>query len=171
MGEGRYSPDMPEPRGKAVQITMFVDASHAANLITRQSRTGVLIFVNRAPIIWYSKKQNSIETSSFGSEFMALKTGVEMLEALRYKLRMMGVPLDGYAHVKVDNMSVVKNSSVPESTLKKKSNSIAYHYVRSKCAADIIRVAYENTKTNLSDMLTKAQSGPVRKELASKVMF
>jgi len=171
MGEGRYSPDMPEPRGKAVQITMFVDASHAANLITRQSCTGVLIFVNRAPIIWYSKKQNSIETSSFGSEFMALKTGVEMLEALRYKLRMMGVPLDGYAHVKVDNMSVVKNSSVPESTLKKKSNSIAYHYVRSKCAADIIRVAYENTKTNLSDMLTKAQSGPVRKELASKVMF
>jgi hypothetical protein len=50
--------EMPEPRGKEVQITMFVDASHAANMVTRQSRTGVLIYVNRAPILWYSKKQN-----------------------------------------------------------------------------------------------------------------
>ena len=50
---------------------------------------------------------------------------------------MMGIPLDGYAHIKVDNMSVVRNTSVPESTLKKKSNSIAYHYVREKCAADV----------------------------------
>jgi hypothetical protein len=48
--------EMPEPRGKEVQITMFVDASHAANVVTRQSRTGVLIYVNRAPILWYSKK-------------------------------------------------------------------------------------------------------------------
>ena len=76
-----------------------------------------------------------------------------------------------YAHVKVDNMPVVKNSSVPELTLKKKSNSIAYHYCRSKAAADVIRISYENTKSNLSDMLTKTQSGPIRKELASKVMF
>ena len=78
-------PDMPEPRGKAVQITMFVDASHAANVVTRQSRTGVLIFVNRAPILWFSKKQTTIETSSFGSEFQALKVGIELLLGLRYK--------------------------------------------------------------------------------------
>jgi hypothetical protein len=157
--------------GKAVKITMFVDASHAANLVTRQSRSGVLIFVQRAPIVWHSKKQNSIETSTFGSEFMALKTGVELLEALRYKLRMMGVPIERYTQVKVDNVSVVNNTSVPESTLKKKSNSIAFHYVRSKCAADVCRISYKSTKTNLADMLTNAQSGPVRQNLASNVMF
>jgi len=83
-------PDMPEALGLAVELTMFVDASHATNLVTRQSRTGVLIYVNKAPIVCYSKKQNSIETSSFGSEFMALKTGVELLEGLIYKLKMMG---------------------------------------------------------------------------------
>ena len=162
---------MPEPRGKEVQITMFVDASHAANVVTRQSRTGVLIYVNRAPILWYSKKQNSIETSTFGSEFMALKTGVELLEGLRYKLRMMGIGMDGHAHVRVDNMSVVHNSSLPESTLKKKSNSIAYHYVRSKVAAGIARIAYEPTGSNLADMLTKIQPGPVRQRLAQKVLY
>lgn len=162
---------MPKPPGKSVTVTMFVDASHAANLIRRQSRTGVLIFINHAPILWYSKKQNSVETSSFGSEFMALKTGMELLEALQYKLRMIGVPIDGYAHVRVDNMSVVRNSSVPESTLQKKSNSIAYHYVQSKCAADVARIAYESTKTNLADMLTKVQVGHVRLALARGVMY
>jgi Fe-S-cluster containining protein len=164
-------PDMPEPRGKEVQITMFVDASHAANVITRQSRTGVLIFVNRAPILWFSKKQSTIETSSFGSEFQALKVGMELLIGLRYKIRMMGVPLEGYAHVKVDNMSVVKNTSVPESQLKKKSNSIAYHFVRQQVAADIARISYEPTNTNLADMLTKVQPGTTRQRLARMVMF
>jgi len=163
--------DTPEPLGQQVELVMFVDASHAANLVTRQSRTGVLIYVNKAPIIWYSKKQNSVETSSFGSEAQALKTGVELLEGLRYKLRMMGVPMSGYCHTCVDNMSVVNNASIPESTLKKKSNSIAYHYVRSKSAADIIRVAYENTKTNIADMLTKVHSGPIRQRLVDMVMY
>jgi len=162
---------MPEALGLGVELTMFVDASHATNLVTRQSRTGVLIYVNKAPIIWISKKQNSIETSSFGSEFMTLKTGVELLEGLIYKLQMMGVPIEGYCHTCVDNMSVVNNMSVPESVLKKKSNSIAYHYVRSKCAEDILRITYENRKTNLADILTKVQVGSTKKAFWDKIMF
>ena len=106
---------MPEPLGEPVQLNVFVDSDHAGDTVTRRSRTGVIIFVNKAPpIIWYSKKQGSIETSSFGSEFMAMKTAVEMTEGLRYKLRMMGVPLDGPANVMADNMSVVKNTSTSE---------------------------------------------------------
>jgi len=158
-------PDMPEALGLEVELTMFVDASHATYLITRQSRTGVPIYVNKAPIIWFSKKQNSIETSSFGSEFMALKTG------LIYKLQMMGVPVEGYCHTCVDNMSVVNNTSVPESVLKKKSNSIAYHYVRSKCAEDVLRITYENMKTNLADILTKVQVEATKKSFRNKIMF
>jgi len=122
---------MPKALGEPVRLTMFVDASHASNVVTRQSRTGVFIYVNSALVMWYSKKQNSIETSSFGSEFMALKTGVEMLEGLRFKLQMMGVPIEGYCHTFADNNSVVCNGSMPESTLRKKSNSVAYNYVRS----------------------------------------
>jgi hypothetical protein len=93
----------PTPLGKAVQMIAFVDADHAGDLLTRQSRTGVLIYFNRAPILWYSKKQACIETSTFGSEFMALKTAVELVRGLRYKCRMMGLPLEGYTHKRVDN--------------------------------------------------------------------
>lgn len=53
---------------------------------------------------------------------------------------MMGVPLEDPAFVKGDNLSVIKNSSIPESVLKKKSNSVAYHYVRERVAMGIIEV-------------------------------
>ena len=68
-------------------------------------------------------------------------------------------------------MSVVRNTSVPESQLKKKSNSIAYHFVRQQVAADVGRISYEPTDTNLADMLTKVQSGTKRYELARHVMY
>ena len=163
-------PDMPEPLGKEVQVTAFCDSDHAGDKVTRRSRTGVLIFINRAPIIWHSKKQNSIETSSFGSEFTALKVCVELCEGLRYKLRMMGVPLDGPSVIKADNQSVINNSSIPESVLKKKSNSIAYHYVRERAAMGVCHVSYEPTDTNLADALTKIQAGPVRQRLMKCVL-
>jgi hypothetical protein len=140
--------NMPDPRGKPVQMICFVDADHAGDQVTRRSRTGVLLYLNRSPILWSSKKQGSIETSTFGSEFMALKTAVDMVMGMRYTLRMMGIPIDGHKHMRVDNMSVVKNTSFPESTLKKKSNSIAYHYVREAVAAGIIKIGYETSQTN-----------------------
>ena len=55
-------------------MTAFVDASHAANRVTRRSHTGYIIFINRAPILWFSKRQSTVETSTFTSEFIAMKT-------------------------------------------------------------------------------------------------
>ena len=147
------------------------DSDHAGDTVTRRSRTGVLIFVNSAPILWYSKKQNSIETSTFGSEFSALKTAVELTEGILYKLRMMGVPVELPAYIKGDNMSLIKNSSIPESTLKKKSNSIAYHFVRERAAMGHIYVSYEKSESNASDCLTKIQSGNVRRALVQEFLY
>jgi len=127
---------MPAPRGLFVETTAYVDASHAANRKTRRSHTGYVIFVNRAPVIWYSKKQNTIEASTFGSEYIAMKECVEAITHLRFKLRMCGIPLsDEPTQVFCNNESVVKNSSQVESVLNKKHNSIAYHYVRWNVAA------------------------------------
>ena len=163
--------DMPEPRGKGLQMTVFVDSDHAGDLVNRRSRTGVLIFCGRSPIVFHTKKQGSIESSSFGSELSAMKTAVELTEGLRYKLRMMGVPIEEPAFVKADNMSVVHNCSNPASMLKKKSNSIAYHYVRERCAAGVCNISYVPTAENVADMLTKSQPGPVRKRLAEMVLY
>ena len=125
----------PEPRGKSLDLRMWVDSDHAGDKMTRQSRTGYFIFLNTALIDWLSKNQVTIESSVFGAEFIAMKTGVEALRGIRYKLRMMGVPLTGPTFIYGDNMYVIYNTSRPESTLNKKSNSICYHAVRKAVAS------------------------------------
>ena len=127
--------------------------------------------MNRAPIIWYSKRQNTVETSTFGSEFVALKISVELIEALRYKLRMFGIPIDGPTNVVCDNEAVTKNTIHPESTLKKKHNAIAYHRAREAVAAGTIRVTKEDGKTNLADVLTKPLPQITREYLGDKFMY
>ena len=65
-------PNMPKPRGNKVKMMTFVDSDHAGNLATRHLQTGILIFLNKAPVVWFSKWQNTVETSTFGSEFVAM---------------------------------------------------------------------------------------------------
>ena len=163
--------DAPPARGLPVQMTCCVDSNHAGDEVNRRSRTGVLIFCNSSPILWHGKKQTSIETSSFGSEFSAMKTGVELVEGLRYKLRMLGVGLDGPTYVRADNMSVVHNSSNPASQLKKKCHSVAYHYTRERCCSGACCVSFVPSAHNLVDMLTKSQPGDVRRQLTNQVLF
>jgi hypothetical protein len=93
--DANYQMTPPHPsRGKMVSMQCFVDADHASNRVTR-SQTGIVIFLNRAPIVWYSKRQNAVESSTFGSKFIVMKSAVEMLQALGYKLQSFGIPIDG----------------------------------------------------------------------------
>ncbi len=162
--------NMPEARGEAIDLNVFVDADHAGNKVTRRSHTGIIIFCNLSPILWYSKRQNTVETSTFGSEFIALRIAVELIESLRYKLRMFGIPLRGPARVFCDNEAVVKSSSNPEATLKKKHCSIAFHRVREAVAAGKVLVYYEGTDTNLADLLTKPLNAYKRTKLISGIL-
>ena len=146
---------MPEARGLEVIVTGFVDANHAGNKSDCKSKTGVLIFVNKTLIHWYSKKQNTVESSTFGAEFCVVKTALEIIEDLRYKLRMFSILIDGPANVYCDNEAVYKNTSIPESVLKKKHHSIAYHRCRKAVAANTMRIAKQGTEKNLADLFTK----------------
>ena len=111
--------------------------------------------MNMALITWLSKKQATVEGSVFGAEFVALKAGVEALRGLRYKLRMMGVPIRGPTFIYGDNMSVIYNTSRPESTLKKKCNSICYHSVYEAVAMGECMTTHCKTQDNLKRCLQK----------------
>ena len=138
----------------------FVDASLAGNTVTRRSQMGILLFVNKAPITWLSKRTNTVESSTFGSEIVAMRSAVDLIEGLRYKLRMFGI---GPTDVFCDNEAVTKNCGIPESTLKKKHHSIAYHRNREAVAAGTIRIAKEASESNLADVFTKILSVAKRK--------
>jgi hypothetical protein len=101
-------PNAPDPLGKEVVTRCFVDADHAGDKLSRRSRTGFIIFANRAPVGWCSKRQATIETSTFGSEFVAAKVATETIRGLRHKPRMLRVPIEGPSvYFFGDNMSVV----------------------------------------------------------------
>ncbi len=84
-----------------------------------------------------------------------MKTSAEANRALRYKIRMMGVPIDGPTYTYGDNQSVLHNTSTPESMLKKKSNSIAYHFVRECVARKEMITSYIKSQLNYADIMTK----------------
>jgi hypothetical protein len=148
-------PSMPEPLGEGVEITCFVDADHAGNKVTRRSHSGILIFVQNALITSWSKRQNTVESSTFGSELVCMRQARDLLVALRIKLKMFGVRILKPANVWTDNNGVMKNTSIPTSMLGKKHNSINYHVVREAVAAGVMRVAKEDTRMNPADALTK----------------
>ncbi len=100
-----------------------------------------------------------------------MRIAVELLVSLRYKLRMKGVPLEGPVNTFCDNSSVVTNSTIPSSTLKKKHNSIAYHRVREAIAAKVLRIAWVQTGKNLADLLTKPLPGPTLHALCEKILY
>ncbi len=150
---------------------MMVDSNHAGDKTTRQSRTGFLIFLNMSLLNWLSQKQPTIESSVFGAEFFAMKLGVEVLWGIRYKLRMMGIPIAGPTYVYGDNMSVIHNTQRPESTLKKKNLSICYHAVRKAVAMGEILTSHVRTENNFSDFMTKVTYGQKWRHLVGSILF
>ena len=100
-----------------------------------------------------------------------MRISVEHVKGLRYKLRMMGIKVDGPTNVFCDNDYLVKNTTRPESTLKKKHNAIAYHRTREAQAAGIVRIAKEDGETNLADLFTKLLAGPRLRELAGRILW
>ena len=130
---------------------MFLDSNHTGNIWTRRSRNGFMIYMNMSLINWYSRKQSTIETSVFGTEFVAMNVGIENLHAIWYKLRMISIPISGASYVYRDNTSVIHNTSKPESTLKKKYNMIANHAIHESVAMGKTLTTHIRSENNTAD--------------------
>ena len=103
-----------EPLGEPVTVRVYVDTNHEGNLANMGSHSGILICVKNTLINFYIKIQNTVESSSFGLELVALRIYTEMVEALRYKLRTFGINLEGPTEVYCENNSGLTNYSLPE---------------------------------------------------------
>ena len=140
---------------KEVVITTFVDANLMHDMVTGRSVSGIIHMINKTPVEWFSKRQNQVETATYGSEFMAMRIATEQIMELRYMLRMLGVPVSGPSWLFGDNMSAIMSSTIPSSTLKKRWNALSYHRVREAVAAGIINVIHLPGTENPADVLTK----------------
>jgi len=163
--------NMPEPRGHSVNTFAYVDADHGGDITTRRSHSGILIFIQDAAVMWYCKKQATVEASTHGVELVATRIAVELIEGLRYKLRMFGVPINGPTIIFCDNTSVVHNGTKPDSVLKKKHNSISFHIIRESAAAGFIQIVSVRSEDNLADILTKVLSGSTTQRIINDILI
>ena len=162
---------MPEPRGKPVLMTTFVDANLLHDMVTGRSCTGIIHMLNKTPIEWFSKRQNTVETATYGSEFVAARIAVDQIVDLRYTLRMLGVPVTGPSWMFGDNLSVVNSSTIPGGKLLKRHNILNYHRVLEAQAAGIINFVHMNGKDNPADICTKFRSSREWYELMKPLIF
>ena len=133
----------------------YVDVNHAVNILNRKSNQRILIYVNNTPVVWYYKRQNTLELPSFGSEFLAFRIATDLVEYLRYKLLCFGVPLDGPSNIFCDKKSVVKNVSMITSMLNNRHNAIFQNRLQEAEAEGKLRVVCIPGERNLVGLLTK----------------
>ena len=122
--------DIPKPLGKHVQTTHYVDANLHHDLATGKAVTAALHFLNQTPIDAYTKRQSTVETATYGSEFVAARTAVDQIIDIRTTLRYLGVPIRDKSYMFGDNRSVVTSSTIPNSTISKRHHLASYHRVR-----------------------------------------
>jgi hypothetical protein len=148
--------DVPEALGKPVVHTAYVDANLMHDLVTGRALTAVLHLLNQTPFDWYCKRQATVETATFGSEFVAAKTAVEQMIDIRLTLRYLGIPILGKTYMFGDNQSVVTNATLPHSQLNKRHNALAYHRVREAVSCPGMLGFYHIPgESNPADILSK----------------
>ena len=147
--------DIPKPLEKHVQTTHYVDANLHHDLATGKAATAALHFLNQTPIDAYTKRQSTVETATYGSEFVAARTAVDQIIDIRTTLQYLGVPIRDKIYMFGDNRSVVTSSTIPNSTISKRHHLASYHRVREAIATKYISFHWKDGKSNPADILSK----------------
>jgi hypothetical protein len=140
-------------------------------MLTGRSVTGILHLCNQTLVDWYSKRQATVETATFGSEFTAARIASDQIIDLRTTLRYLGVPVNHKSYMFGDNQAVVTNSSIPHSSLNKRHNALSYHRVREMIAAKILGYYWVDGKRNPADIVSKHWSYPQVWHLLKPLLF
>ena len=153
--KGRIPHDIPEPKGKHVARTTYVDANLHHDQVTGIAVTACLHLVDTTPSHWHTKRQATVETATFGSEFVVARIATDQIIDLRYTLMYLGVPIRSKSYMFGDDKSVVDSASIPTSTLSRKSTLASYHRVRDAIAAGYLQFNWKDGKSNPVDILSK----------------
>jgi hypothetical protein len=163
--------DAPRPLGRSVLMTTYVDANLMHDMTTGRSVTGIIHLLNQTPIDFYSKKQATVETATYGSEFVAGRTATEQIIDWRVSLRYLGVPIIGATYLFGDNKTVVDSSMNIASRLHKRHVILSYHRVREAIAANILHFIHIPGAANPADILSKAWGYQQVKSMLKAILF
>ena len=134
---------------------MFVDSDHGHDKVTGRSSTELFSVVVSTPTTWSSKRQTTVQTSTFGAKVIALKKSAEESIMLRYHLISMGIKVYKPTPIFVESISVVLNATNPGSTVNNKTVVLSYRFVRGHVANNVVEVRKIHTSENISYSFTK----------------
>ena len=147
--------DIPRPLGNSVVHTCYKGANLLHCMATGKAVTATMHFWNQTLGDYFSKKQATVETATYGSEFVAARTAVDQIEDIRMTFRYLGVPVEGKTRLFGGNQSVVISGTVPQSALKKRHSLLSYHRVREAIASEMISFHHLPGDSNPADILSK----------------
>ena len=147
--------DAPKSLGPYVTLTHFVDANLFHDQLTGRAVTGIIHLINGTPIDAFTKKQATVETATYSSEFVAARICVEQIIDLRNTLRYLGVNVRDKSIMFGDNKSIVDSASRLQSKLNKRHTALSFHRVREAIAAGFIAFHWIDGKKNPADILSK----------------
>jgi hypothetical protein len=147
--------DAPEPLGKHITLSQYVDANLMQDVTTGKLVTGILHLINKTPIDWYSKKQATVETTTFRSEFVAARICIEQITGLHSTLRYLEVPVREKNYMCGDNKSVDDSSMGLHTKLHKRHTMLSFHRGREAMASDIVGFYFIPGELNPANILSK----------------
>jgi len=147
--------DAPVPLGNFVMLSHYMDANLYHNMLTGRLVTGILHYLNKMPIDWYSKKQATIKTATYGSELVSACLVVDQIVDLQLTLQYLGVPICEKSYFFRDNKSVVNSSTKPHSKLHKQHNALSFHWVCEAVASHCISFMFIDGEYSPADILSK----------------
>ena len=145
----------PPPKGKFVTLTNYVNANLMHCILTGRYITDIIQLLNGTPIDSFSKKQSTIETATYNSEYTAACTYVEQIIDLRLSIRYLGVPIRKISHGFGDNESCVNSSSVPHGKLHKRHLILSCLCVREVITSKIFLFYHNSGASNPADIVSK----------------
>jgi hypothetical protein len=124
-------------------------------MVTGRSVTAILHFLNQTLMDWYSKKQATVKTATFGSEFIAARTTINQIVDLRMTLRYLGIPIREKSYVFRDNKTVIDASLTPHAKLHKRHNALSFHHVQEAVASKYVTIFHLPGEYNPANILSK----------------
>ena len=118
--------DIPELLEKLIVTITFLNANLLHDIVPGKSVSAVSCFVNTTPTDWFSKRQATVATATYGSELIAVKTATEEIMDLR---NTPGVPIMTKAYIFGINELGFTRLTIPQSILIKRQNMVSYHRV------------------------------------------
>jgi hypothetical protein len=138
-----------------VTLSHCIDANLTHDVTTGKSVTGILHLNNKTLLDWYSKKQATVETATYGSEFVAARICVEQIINLRSTLRYLGIPVREKNYMFGGNKSVVDSSMGLHAKLHKRHTMLSFHRVREAISSGIVGFYFIPGEIKPADLLSK----------------